>query len=465
MVDTKDERPPGPRRRPRRRLAALVVLALLGGAGAAIATEGETYPSPDSSAVTAGIDGWKAKVVSPTVEMCTGGVTFTRTEQERSAEGSVPVQGPWTSFADHAGDLAYAAGGDHAEASFGDQIGGDTDVTGTDSYLLYRVAAFGASVFARVILEAEDDAESRWNVRVEGTEMAEVTNGPLRWAESLEVENRYAVSWDRRIVDFDALAGEVDEDKSVRQDFRATLTLIDGQQVSTGAKFEHKVPATQSSSTTFGVGTKGSTGGSVEPSISFSWTNSETYSGFRELSLSDRSANLEGSAVVKTILPCPSHKEFGCQTTFDGDFVVEDGTWFNGDKGARQELTLSVQNFIASVKATTCHDCDHRDREEPPPPETPPPSKPPPETTPGEPPPGPAKPPVTTEPNGPTPPEHGGPADPPTTPPDGPTPPDDAPEPVASSPTAPPEDPGGCVLPDPLAEGVDWSDWLSQDGG
>jgi hypothetical protein len=71
--------------------------------------------------------------------------------------------------------------------------------------------------------------------------------------------------------------------------------------------------------------------------------------------------------------PCPTTKKWFCTTYFDAKLAVNDNESFNGSKGARNELTVKIRNFIHDFTVTDCWPCGYvREPTDPvPPPPTP----------------------------------------------------------------------------------------------
>ena len=353
-------------RRPRTRTALMFLLFAAFG-GLALATEGEKYPSLGDAATEALVDAWKATIQRVAPSLCTGSARITGSESTREWNTGTPSVPGWEPLGGNRTD-----GAAQCEAHEGD----DTDASGSDRYLYVKLVGTRASVFCKVVLEAEDGAESEWAVRYKGDEHLEYSNGPYRRAEEMTVSNPWAIGWSRRVVDFDAKNGEYDEEKTIDQEFAVRCELIDGSVVGDGAKFSRTVPATQSATTSIGLklkaGTKiGSTSGEeYGAELGFEQSTSETYdTQFHELS--DESASLLGVATATTTVSCPYANDWAVATYFDGKFSVHDHATLNGDKGSRQELLLTVVNYIASVRVEKCHGCGTTFPPIPPDPRTP----------------------------------------------------------------------------------------------
>lgn len=462
------------RTRWRTALRALTAFALAGAvtaSGPARATEGESYRTSSDAALVELEQEWVRDICDAKAQLCTGSAQVTRRTQWRDPVLSTITVPGWKDLADYADKdrepEVERAGG---RTSLRRDVGGDTDVAGNDEYLMYRFTATGGNVFLAICIETEDGKAQAWRIRFRGEEQVTVANGPAERARVLRVTNPWAVSWNRRIVDFDARDGDYDEEKEVRQDFAVRLRLIDGSEVRRGQHFLHQTTQTVSRRAKLaaqiqgGVGTAGPT---VGGSLGFGWETDRAYSVFSELSLADREGVASGEAVTVQTLECPSVVGTSLSTDVEADFAVIDkeGGFFGSDLGARQELLLTIHNGIASVEATDCEPC--------PPPPPPPVPLPPPTTTPTTPPLPP--PPPTTTPSEPPLPDSAPP--PVTTPGDGPPPPPSEPAPSAPLPetTLPgvpppplppilPLEPGALDLGSALAVGGPGSPWRSRGG-
>lgn len=359
----------------RQRLAVGVVLSCLTLAASAVhATEGERYPRSGDETEDAAVRGWEARIAPPVVMMCTGKAELGGSESLRDAHASTPL-GPWVPMT--ASGATPTPAGTHELSRV---EGEDTDASGCDAYLYYRVAARRGSVFVRVIVETEDGEDQEWSVRYRGTETVRVQNGLVQRADLLVLTNRWSIAWNRRVVDFDARDGEFDEEKTVLQDFAVACDLLDGSSRAAGESFTLSRPS----------GAKARTGGSLSAGasqekgalvpklgLSLDWGTEKTYPDFVELTGAEAEHVEGGEVVVADVLRCPTDRTYELATSFSGDLACYDHEWFSGSKGARQELTLEVVNVTTSVLATECVACDT-----PPPPPPTAPVRPPPPTTP-----------------------------------------------------------------------------------
>ena len=91
--------------------------------------------------------------------------------------------------------------------------------------------------------------------------------------------------------------------------------------------------------------------------VGLEWGTTKTFSDFVELAPSEAEHVEGGDIVVSDLLPCPSDRAWTIATAVSGDFACYDHEWFNGSKGARQELTLEILNLTTSVLATECRGC------------------------------------------------------------------------------------------------------------
>lgn len=396
-TDVGAQPPTGPRRR---RAALLAAAALLSIAVPVVhATEGETYPQPYAPEVESLVTSWSSRIKPPVVIMCTGKTEFTGTEELRDPENSTPL-GPWTPITGAGGWPAADGGSELAKRE-----GGDTDRIGFDDYLLYRVVVRRANVLVRAILETEDDEDRSWSVRVRGTETVRIQNGAAQRADTLVLTNRWAVAWNRRVIDFDARDGEFDEEKTVTQDFGVRLDLLDGSSRAMGETFRLSRPSgvTSRSGVSLTAGAERDEKTVPKLGVGLEWGTTKTFSDFVELAPSEAEHVEGGDIVVSDLLPCPSDRAWTIATAVSGDFACYDHEWFNGSKGARQELTLEILNLTTSVLATECRGCGTA----PLPPPTRPVPLPPPTTPTPVPPegaPAPTTPTTPTEPSTPTPP-------------------------------------------------------------
>lgn len=378
----------------RRRLGAVAAGAVL--AFAALASAGERYAASDDPSVLDLEGPWRAMIVPPTVELCTGNVTFRRTEETRDPATSAPGLATWTPLDRYETGAGTARATDAGGTTLTHDGGGDLDAYGNDGYFMYRFAARGASCFLRIVLEAEDGASETWRIRYRGTESATVTNGPEVRATELTFRDEYFVTWNRDVVDTDGVEGDFTEDKTIEQDFAVRLRLVDGSEVHEGARFALTSPSSAKTSRVLGprVDVKvDDKGVGVGLGLGLSWGEEKTYGTFSTLPRAEREHSVAGSASVTRALPCPDTTVADVQTWFDGDFSVRDHEGFTGSEGARQELTLAVVHQLSAVRATGCVDCP-----KPPPPTTPPTVPPtvPPTAPPGPKPLPPTAPPVTT---------------------------------------------------------------------
>ncbi len=364
-----------------RTLLACGTFAVFG--GIALATPDEKYPDWGDGEIEAKVGELRDKVKREASNLCTGKAVITGSQSTRDPLTSTPVLPGWV-----------ALGGDRSDGAgqYESHIGADTDTVGTDSYLYVKLVGSRANVFLKAILEAEDGAHAEWAVHYMGQETLDYENGPYRRAEKLTVTNPWAIGWTRRIVDFDAMAGEYDETKAIDQSFAVRCELIDGSSVGDGGTFSRVVPLTQGATTSAGLKLKA--GGKVGTApgadyggeLGFETSSSTTYD-TKFHSLTDESGELEGTAIVTGDVPCPFEKAWTATTYLDGQFSILDHEFFDGDKGSRQELLVTVINFIASIRVDACHACGTSGSpipvDPPPPPRTP--SDPTPPTTPGTP--------------------------------------------------------------------------------
>lgn len=382
----------GPRRRRLGAVAAGAVFAL-----AAIASAGERYATSGDPSILDLEGAWRAMILPPVVDLCTGNVTFRRTEETRDPETSAPGLDVWRPLDRYPTGQGTERATDAEGTTLTHDGGGDLDTFGIDGYFMYRFAARGASCFLRIVLEAEDGAYETWRIRYHGTESATVTNGPAVRATELTFRDDYFVTWNRDIVNTDGVEGDFFEDKTIEQDFAVRLRLVDGREVHEGARFALTSPSSAKTSRVLGpkldvkVDDKGL---GVGAGLGFSWGEEMTYETFSTLPRAEREHAVTGSTTVTRALPCPDTTVADVHTWFDGDFSVRDHEWFSGSDGARQELTLAVVHQLSEVRASGCLACV-----KPPPPTTPPPTTPP--TVPPTAPPGtqplpPKAPPVTT---------------------------------------------------------------------
>ncbi|MFO0933261.1 MAG: hypothetical protein U1E39_11205 [Planctomycetota bacterium] len=374
----------GPRRVRRRALAAWGAGALL--VAAAVAAADERYATSDDVSVLNLEHGWAAMLAPPAVDLCTGHVTFRRVEETRDPASSTAALATWTPLSAYeTGDGTRCLEGD-GTTSITHDGGGDLETFGTDGYFMYRFTACGASCFLRIVLEAEDGAWETWRIRYHGAEEATVANGPDVRAGALTFRDDYFVTWNRDVVNTDGVAGEFDEDKTVRQDFAVRLRLVDGTEVHEGATFALSAPNGVKTTRAVGPSAQGKVdddGVEFGASLGITWGAEKTYTTFSTLALEEREHTTAGSASVTRALPCPDVTLAGVDTWLEGDFTVRDHESFNGSLGARQELTLAVVHQLAAVQASGCVDCP---RSPPPPPTTPPLPPAPPVTTPHDPP-------------------------------------------------------------------------------
>lgn len=342
-----------PARRRGRGRTGWIALLLAATGGVAWATEDEKYPDHGDDGVEARVSAWKSAIPGYTEALCTGRVTRSDSQSTRDPAETTSNVPQWTPIGDAGFDVPSV---------IERRRGGDTDDLGTDSFLFVKLVGVRANLFATVILEAEDGARSEWKVRYRGTETVSYENGPIQRGDVLEVKNPWSIAWTRRVIDFDARAGEYDEEKEIRQKFAVRCDLIDGTSVGDGFDFHRVVPLTESSTTGvplklkagFKAGDAPAGEGGVEAGFELSTT--KTYdTKFSEETVS--SEPLEGVATVTTTAPCPETRAWTIATEFDADLSVVDHETFNGDKGARQELRLTVLNGITTVRVSGCHDC------------------------------------------------------------------------------------------------------------
>ena len=371
----------GPRRVRRRALGAWAAGAVL--AAAAFAVADDRYAVSDDPSVLDLERAWRAMVLPSEVELCTGAVTFRRTEETRDPVASTADLAAWTPLASYgtgSGTRCVTVGGVTAITHDG---GGDLEASGNDGYFMYRFTAYGASCFLRLVLEAEDGACETWRIRYHGSETATVTNGSDVRATALTFRDDYFVTWHRDVVNTDGVAGEFDEDKAIEQDFAVRLQLVDGSVVREGARFALTAPSAVKTTRAIAprVDLKADEKGvGFGAALGFAWGAEKTYPTFSTLPLEEREHSTTGSVSVTRALPCPDTVTADVHTWFEGDFSLRDHETLNGSLGARQELTLAVVHQLAAVRATGCVDCP---KPPPPPPTKPPPV--PPVTTPDDP--------------------------------------------------------------------------------
>lgn len=339
-------------RRPRARTALMFLLFAAFG-GVALATTGEKYPDWGDAATETLVSAWKGEIKPLVPTLCTGSTSTTGSESTRETNEGTPLIPRWKPLGGTRAD-----GASQYEAHEGE----DTDAWGCDRYLYVKLVGTRANVFCKVVLETEDGKNADWKVRYRGEEGLAYRNGPNRRAEELSIDNPWAIGWSRRIVDYDAENGEYDEEKAITQDFAVRCDLIDGTGVGDGAKFARTVPATMSSTTSTGLkwkaGTKVGTSPGAEygAELGLESSTTKTYD-TKFQSLSDESGKLSGVATVSSVVPCPYANDWTVSTQFDGAFSIRDHENLNGDKGSRQELLLTVINYIGSIRVEKCHGC------------------------------------------------------------------------------------------------------------
>ncbi len=360
-----------------------VVLAVAIALPVAHATEGETYPAVDSQAIEDLVDAFRA-VIPDTAPVTSCGPTAVTSGTQS-----------WRKFND---SISAASGPYHALSTFPKlktsvpliteshavegvaASGGDTDDIGNDSYMIVRLVGIRASLFLVVKMEAEDGDVVEWKIRYLGQGQVTVTASTTVRADQVRIENVWDYGYTYVAKDFDSIQdNDFSEDKWILQKFKFVLQLIDGKSTAGGHSIEVKKPQSTVESFTFGVkaSTSASTGSDGTSTtdgmeLGFGWTSADSYKNWKtdgdtESAPADNPQDPPSvpkrTVVVDSDAPCPSKKQWWCNTFFDGEFVIRDYTGSllglgSGDQGSRQDLQLSIHNYISKIEITQCHACE-----------------------------------------------------------------------------------------------------------